>query len=78
MEADAHPVGVHHPQGTVVAELVAVPHLIWRNVSGGGEREINYPLCLLVTREQNPYFYRFPWHFAAASVRLPSISTHAM
>lgn len=28
VEADAHPVGVHHPQGAVVAQLVAVPHLV--------------------------------------------------
>lgn len=45
VEADPHPIGIHHPQGTVIAELVAVPHLIWRNGSGGGERKINYPLC---------------------------------
>lgn len=44
MEADAHPIGVHHPQGAVVTELVAVPHLIWRNVSGGGDGERIYPL----------------------------------
>jgi len=30
VEADAHPVGVHHPQGAVVAQLVAVPHLVCR------------------------------------------------
>lgn len=43
MEADTHPIGIHHPQGAVITELVAVPHLIWRNVSGGGDRERNYP-----------------------------------
>ena len=43
MEADTHPIGIHHPQGAVITELVAVPYLIWRNVSGGGDRERNYP-----------------------------------
>lgn len=30
VKADAHPVGVHHSQGPVVAQLVAVPHLVCR------------------------------------------------
>lgn len=44
MEADAHAVGVHHPQGSIIAELVAVSHLIWKDGGGGGEGERNYPL----------------------------------
>lgn len=28
MKADAHAISVHHSQGPVVAELVAVPHLV--------------------------------------------------
>lgn len=28
MKTDAHPVGVPHSQGAVVAQLVAVPHLV--------------------------------------------------
>lgn len=35
VEADSHAVGVHHPQGSIIAELVAVSHLIWKNVSWG-------------------------------------------
>lgn len=31
VEADSHAVGVHHPQGSIIAELVAVSHLIWKN-----------------------------------------------
>lgn len=50
VEADAHPVGVHHPQGAVIAELVAVPHLIWRNASGGGDGGY---ITHSVTRDQN-------------------------
>lgn len=36
VEADAHAVGVHHPQGAVVAQLVAVPDLVCR----GRERDV--------------------------------------
>lgn len=28
VEADAHPVGIHHPERPVVTQLVAVPHLV--------------------------------------------------
>lgn len=30
VETDSHPVSVHHSEGTIVAELVAVPHLVCR------------------------------------------------
>lgn len=36
VEADAHAVGVHHPQGAIVAQLVAVPDLVCR----GRERAV--------------------------------------
>lgn len=35
VEADAHAVSVHHPQGAVVAQLIAVPDLVCR----GRERD---------------------------------------
>lgn len=37
VEADAHSIGIHHSQGTIITELIAVPHLIWSNNWGGGE-----------------------------------------
>ena len=43
-----------------------------------GQGEGNKLSMLLVMREQNPYFCRFPWYFAAVSLRLPSISARAM
>ena len=43
-----------------------------------GQGEGNKLSMLLVMREQNPYFCRFPWYFAAVSLRLPSISSRAM
>lgn len=30
VETDAHSISVHHPQGAVVAQLIAVPHLVCR------------------------------------------------
>lgn len=49
MEADAHPVGIHHPQGAVVTQLVAVPHLVCRGRWGQGERrELSCELALLL------------------------------
>lgn len=33
VEADAHSVGIHHSQGAVVAQLIAVPHLVCRERS---------------------------------------------
>lgn len=30
VETDAHSVGVHHSQGPIIAQLIAVPHLVCR------------------------------------------------